>query len=148
MGDDPRWAAADLDDTGWEIVAENRLPLQAGIFWVRLHVRSRDSRGRLPSLVVMPDNKAHDLFCDGVLIHSSGVPGNSAREEVGPMALAKIELPAIATTPGEHVFAFRMSTYRRGYPGSAFTPLGFHLVPADKFHEQHSRLNMLCTLGL
>ncbi|MBL9201409.1 MAG: histidine kinase [Opitutaceae bacterium] len=41
-----------------------------------------------------------------------------------------------------------MSTYRRGYPGSAFTPLGFHLVPADKFHEQHSRLNMLCTLGL
>lgn len=148
MGDDARWAAADWDDSTWRVVDGRRLPLQAGIFWVRLRVRTRGGDERLPSLVLLSDGKAHDLYCDGMLIHSSGVPGNSPEEEVGGMAAAQFELPPDATTPGEHVFAFRMSSFRRGRVGIPFLQLGFSMVPSEKYHALNSKLNMLPALGV
>lgn len=148
MGDDIRWAAADWDDTQWEIIGRDQLPLQAGIFWVRLRVRTLGSDERVPSLVLLGDGKAHELYCDGAWVRSSGVPANSAAEEVGAMAQAQFELPPRATTPGEHVFAFRMSSYRRGRVGAPFTHLWFSTVPPGKFHALDSKLNMLPAMGV
>lgn len=148
LGDDPRWAAPDWDDSGWQVINRNRLPLQAGIFWLRLRVRTLGPDERVPSLLIVGDNKAHDLYVDGALLYSAGVPANAAAAEVAPLHKVHFELPPGATTPGEHVLALRMSSYRRGKLGARFAQLFLHTVPPEKYHALDSKLNMLPAMGV
>lgn len=147
MGDDIRWAAPDWDDSDWQVIGRDRLPLHAGIFWLRLRVRTLGRDERLPSLV-FSDEKAHDFYCDGVLVHSSGVPGNSPQEEVDGMTGTHFELPPDATIPGEHVFALRMSSYHWGAVGARFARLGLSTLDSDKFRMFDSKMNMLPAMGI
>src|SRR5262245_31691003 len=77
-GDDVRWADPAFDDRDWENITDAGIPLRAGIFWVRYHVRGR---GRLAGEIRHKVGAAYDLYWDGKLMARSGVPGNSRAEE-------------------------------------------------------------------
>ena len=71
-GDDPAWAASNLDDSAWKPYSAWKLDVHTPRFWVRCHV-SLAPLGSLsrPALQVHL-YAASQLFVDGVLIGSSG----------------------------------------------------------------------------
>ncbi len=114
LGDDPRWAAPDFDDGDWSQITYSGVPTRTGVFWVRLRLRGP---GDLPPTAYVKVAAAYDMYWDGRLVARSGVPGNSkAEEKPGPLE-TYIGIPAEWRSSGEHVVAFRLSTYRVGFPG-------------------------------
>jgi hypothetical protein len=149
MGDDPRWAAPDWDDSEWEVIERTRVPLNAGVFWLRLRTRTTGRDEPVPALVMIAGGaSAWECHWDGVLIGSKGEPGNSRPAETEGASSEDIELPAKLTGPGEHVIALRMSTYRSAKVGARFAQLLFWTVPPAKHRDLKSKLDLLPAMGV
>ena len=148
MGDDARWAAPDWDDRGWRVIERTQVPLNAGIFWLRVRVRTEGGRERIPALVLGGASRAEEVFWDGVLIRANGTPGHSREAEFRGSSEASFELPAAMTEPGEHVVALRLSTYGRARVGDRHAQLLLWTVPPDEMRALEARLNLFPAMGV
>jgi hypothetical protein len=118
-GDDARWAQPAWDDSGWTLAGMWDLPARAGIDWIRVRVRmGADGAERLPAGIMVSTVRAYDLFWDGVKLGNSGVPANTFDSEVAGRIDDWFSIPAALCGPGEHVVAFRTSSYRCGFPAA------------------------------
>src|SRR5205814_836466 len=81
MGDDSRWAATDWDDRTWDVIDRTRVPLNAGPFWLRVRVRTTAKDELIPALLVISGGSAQDIYWDGELMASSGIPGKTRDTE-------------------------------------------------------------------
>jgi hypothetical protein len=120
-GDDPGWAARDLDDSAWQPVSIFELPSREGVFWIRWRVQVRD--GELPRPrdgVLLSIVASYDLYWDGRLIGRSGKVGANAADEVPGYIDTLFQIPAELLGPGEHVIAMRMSSFHTGFPRRTF----------------------------
>ena len=75
-GDDPRWSAPQLDETGWLPFANNQIASRPAQFWLRCHI----GLGGLAS-VQQPEVQvglyaAYQLYLDGTLLGTAGNIGN------------------------------------------------------------------------
>jgi hypothetical protein len=154
-GDDPRWAAADFDDSAWEQISAHEFPARTGIYWARIHVRRGNSlpKGPAPFCYAWPADEpgdgifastvfSFDLFWDGRLLHRSGVVGASHATEV-PGALDHfIRIPDELRAMGDHVIALRMSSYHYNFPAQVF-PAGLALVELMPRMRSESRQPMV-----
>jgi hypothetical protein len=80
LGDDPRWAQPDLDDSGWESIraddpwgAQNH-PSYTGIAWYRRHVDIHPSSGETGQyrLLIPHAEDAYEVYWNGKLIGQYG----------------------------------------------------------------------------
>jgi hypothetical protein len=146
LGDDPQWAKPPWNDDDWTVVARNALPADAGIFWLRLRVRTPPDMP-VPGLVFIGGGLAHEFFWDGERIHGSGRPGHGPDEEIVGMNNVQIELPSSAVAPGEHVIALRVSTFRRQSVGVTKASLFLYTVPPEAYRSLDGRLRLLPAMG-
>lgn len=117
-GDDARWAQPAWDDTRWQAMRVWDMPARAGIDWVRIRVRmGENGEAPLPAGIMISTVRAYEIFWDGVQLGNSGRPGNDAATELPGRLDAWFSIPADLRGPGEHVIAFRTSSYRCGFPG-------------------------------
>ncbi len=142
LGDDPRWADPRWNDDDWTVIARTGVPAQAGIFWLRLRVRTPPDI-RVPGLVVMLGGGAHEFFWDGERVHASGLPGGEPGDEIAGLNNVQFELPSSALAPGEHVVALRMSIHRRPRIGDATARLFFYTVPPGAYRTLDARVRLL-----
>jgi hypothetical protein len=148
MGDDLRWAASDWNDSEWDQIDRTRLPLNAGIFWLRVRVRTTVEHERIPALVMLAGVSAAEVFWDGVQVHTAGTPGhNRERKKVG-VSESRFELPASATAAGEHVLALRISTFGPGKVGHRFARLFLVTIDPEDFRVLDGNLRMLAPMGV
>jgi Histidine kinase len=116
MGDDPRWAAPDFDDSDWALAdRKDVLKKDIGIFWVRLRVRVAPGHFA-PSGIFLGETAASDFYWDGALVKQLGRPGADRAHETAGVLYSLFELPGGALGPGVHVMALRLSTYRFNRP--------------------------------
>lgn len=136
QGDDPRWAASDWDDHAWERIRPDEFPARAGVYWVRFrlarpehqvtaepeysYVWPSDQPGAPIDSVFIGSIYSFDMFWDGRLLARSGVVGASrAAEVVGPLDHL-IRIPDDLLGPGEHLVAFRISSYHYNFSAALF----------------------------
>jgi hypothetical protein len=148
MGDDPRWADPSLDDSSWKVIDRAKLPVHAGIFWLRVRVRTEDGRGRIPNMALINAGSAMEVFWNGILTASTGTPGNSRESEVGGNLRVLFEFPLQMAEGAEHVVALRMSTYRRETVGGRPLSLWMNNVPPDQYRALDAKLNLLPAMGV
>jgi hypothetical protein len=111
-GDDPRWAVANFDDSGWKVADRySALPRNAGVFWVRFHTRATAPGTTLPTGFFVGETAASEIYWDGVLVHRCGQPGPDRASEVPGPVYSLFDLPGSAVRPGDHLVAMRLSTY-------------------------------------
>src|SRR5688572_22009083 len=68
-GDDPRWAAKDFDDSGWQPISGRELPSRDGIYWVRWRVTQRHPPPFRPlDGLIFKVVASYDVYWDGHLI--------------------------------------------------------------------------------
>jgi len=152
LGDDPRWAAPDWDDRGWEHFGHpvdvkmsvpwssttGGIPSRTGVCWVRVHVER--SQQRHPGPVFLPHiwladepgfpiNSlfltgafAYEVFWDGRLIGASGRVGTDRSLEIAGPLDNLILIPADLLGPGPHVIALRLSSFHYNFPQAKFVP--------------------------
>ena len=109
IGDDARWAAPDWDDDDWDASSLYVPPDTAAVVWLRVGVEvgEVDALGVNVSAVA-----AREVYWDGVLVGRAGRVGSDrAREVPGPID-ALFPVPDSLSTPGAHLLAVRMSTWR------------------------------------
>ena len=147
LRDDPRWAEVDWDDSTWTVIDRTRVPLGAGIFWLRVRVRTTGRDEQMPSLILLSGGSALEVYWDGALVNSSGSPGNNRQAEIAGTNLVKFELPANMTEAGEHVVALRMSNYRGKDMSRGFSALYFLTLELKQYHALSSKLSLLMGTG-
>ncbi|HUG09768.1 MAG TPA: histidine kinase [Opitutaceae bacterium] len=104
---------------------------------------------QVPSLINIGGGiSAWDCYWDGVLISSSGTPGNSRQTEIGGMSSARVELSPEMAEAGQHVVAIRLSTFRSARAGARFAQLSFYTLPLEKFRALDMKLNLLPAMGV
>ena len=148
MEDDPQSAEVGWDDSTWEVVERNRLPLDAGPFWLRVRVRTQALNESMPALLIIHGGSAKEVYWDGVPIGLSGVPGNSLETERVGTNQVQYELSPTMCAPGEHVVALRMSTYRGGKVGARFAQLLLWTVPPKDLQRLSAKLDLLPAMGV
>ena len=85
-GDDPRWAGADWDDSGWPAMHWGHVSSGDRIVWLRAHVDGARLSTRRPLEVAVSAVGAYEVFWNGTRVGGSGQPGSSRAAEVpGPM---------------------------------------------------------------
>lgn len=118
-GDDARWARPDWNDDDWIVTGIWDLEARSGVEWVRFRVRmGEDGRMALPPGIMISTVRAYEIYWDGVLLGTSGKPGNSFDEEVAGRVDEWFSIPAALHGPGEHVVAMRTSSHRCGFPAA------------------------------
>lgn len=117
LGDDPRWAAAELDDSEWTPTALQDAPEQAGPLWIRASVTLPVDMAAKPSPlgVFFAAMASHEIYWDGELIGSGGRVGRSAAEESPGPIEAQYVIPDHLSTPGTHTIAIRTSAFHRNF---------------------------------
>lgn len=120
-GDDVRWAARDLDESGWQRISGRELPSRDGIYWVRWRVPQPQSAParRLDGLMLRVV-ASYDLYWDGHLVGRNGKVGASAEAEEPGAVDALFQLPPELLGPGEHVIALRLSSFHTGFRGPTY----------------------------
>jgi hypothetical protein len=117
-GDDPRWAAPDLDDSWWPTAALGDLAASGGPFWLRatLTIEPGAFAAARPIGILFAGLASHEIYWDGVRVGGGGIVGRDAASEVpGPITARYWLLPSLAT-PGRHVVALRLSAFHRNVP--------------------------------
>jgi hypothetical protein len=115
-GDDPRWAAPDLDDASWPTAALHDVTAPGGPIWLRatITVDSGAFPAGEPIGILFAGLASHEIYWDGVRIGGSGVVGASEAGEVPGRVVVRHWLPVAA--PGRHVIALRLSAFHRNLP--------------------------------
>jgi hypothetical protein len=66
VGDDPRWAAADLDESGWKPATQFELTGNMTVLWVRCHTNANLAAAQQPAVEVFASQSAAQAFVNGV----------------------------------------------------------------------------------
>jgi hypothetical protein len=120
-GDDPSWAAKDLDDSTWETITPRDLPARDGIYWVRRRITVWNDRLFRPrDGILLKVVASYDLYWDGRLIGQNGRVSADPDDEGPGNVDALFQIPAELLTPGEHVIALRMSSFHTGFRGPTY----------------------------
>ncbi len=110
VGDDMAWARPDLEDGDWERRSIYAPPDTAAVMWARFDVGIDDLEA---AGVDVSGVAAREVYWDGVRIGQSGTVGTDREtERVGPID-AVFPIPDSLATPGTHLLALRLSTFRR-----------------------------------
>ncbi|MEO6005207.1 MAG: histidine kinase [Opitutus sp.] len=114
-GDDPRWAEPTWEDNSWQVLTRTgvpKVPVRAGIMWVRFRIRCVSPDGRLPEGFLLWNLMAsYDVFWDGRALAHSGRPANTRAEEIEGGSVLSRAVPSDLAGPGEHVVAIRLSSH-------------------------------------
>jgi len=127
LGDNPAWAAADLDQTGWRPYSEYHLTGDAWVLWVRCHATFETNGISDPGLLVLSDgpidgdlfidgHKATDFFAGTIPLKMFSVPPApaGATRIVAARVVQKMIAPGV--TPGRPLYlSFGDATYVRTY---------------------------------
>lgn len=99
LGDNPAWAATNLDESGWKPYNEYRMTGDAYVVWLRCRVALDPSGIQNPALVAAADGPEQgDLFVDG----------KRATEFLAENVPVKMFSFPSASGPGTHVIAVRI----------------------------------------
>jgi hypothetical protein len=71
-GDDPAWAAPNLDETGWHPSSQWKLPLEEPHLWARCHADLHSLRGAAHPAIQISLAGAYLLFVNGLLVGGAG----------------------------------------------------------------------------
>ncbi len=136
-GDNPAWAAPDLDDSSWPVISTQKQLVDYGIRftsqdirfgWYRMHIHLRP--GAPPPAVTLDSILGtSELFANGIRIGSGGpIPGAAYRYQY---RLAAYPIPSEAISPtGDLVLAIRFAINPAGrqirsHGRKTATPIGF-----------------------
>ena len=123
MEDDPAFAHRDYDDSAWSQERLNRkgMPARTGVYWVRMRI-SRTGSGPVgdAASVRIATVCAYEFYFDGERIGKSGRVGTSRTEEVPGLLDNYYVIPANLFTSGDHVLAFRVSSFHDTFPSDEF----------------------------
>jgi hypothetical protein len=117
-GDDPRWAAPDLDDASWPRAALREVTAPGGPIWLRATVVVEPGvfAADRPLGILFAGLASHEIYWDGARIGGGGVVGRSEASEVPGPVTARHWLPGELAAPGSHVIALRLSAFHRNVP--------------------------------
>ena len=143
VGDDPRWAAADLDESGWKPFSEYALAGDMTVLWARCHTNVDLTAAQQPAEFIESQEAALQAFVNGRPI--GGIAGPRAgyaseetlEKEVVPLppGLAfPVRTIAVRVTPGRitagnSLFPFLAYTF----PGDRESLVNLAVRNADPF---------------
>jgi phosphoserine phosphatase RsbU/P len=105
-GDNPAWAAPNLDESGWQSFAQLKLPLAQTHIWLRCHADLTALRGMAHPAIQVSIYSAYQLYLNGAMI---GQEGNLSTGSFSVDAVRSYPAPA-GTLPSEPaVVALRIS---------------------------------------
>ena len=102
FGDNPAWAAPNLDDTGWQPFSQSTIPVLEPHVWSRCHVDLGALRGSAHPAIQIGIAGAYQLFVNGVRIGGAGNMGtgfysmNTIRQYPLPAATLQAQPVTIA----------------------------------------------------
>lgn len=108
-GDDPGFALADFNDSGWDLLADRagQGGLSPGLDWLRLHFTLPQSFAADPALLLPPCGDSVEVYLNGVRIGGAGVIGG------GFVAAARVprlyRIPPKLLEPGNNLLALRVA---------------------------------------
>jgi class 3 adenylate cyclase len=155
-GDNPKWAAPELNDSGWTYSSTAKIDLAAdtpihfeGIAWFRKHIRIDSTLVGVSLTLEMSHSGASQIFLDGDSLTTFGVltPSDGARyyDPQGKL------MPFVFREAGDHIVAVRYAKWdaralskRWGEHVTGFTLVVDHAEAAIARH----RHNMLLNVGL
>ncbi len=150
FGDDVRWAELTFDDAAWESMPWWQVNPQQGMLWMRVPVSvSADAARTTEHFGVMISAAAsYQVFWNGVLIGSNGVPGATSEAEQPGLIDASFLVPAELLKPGENLLALRMSSLHLRRPISApIQSIGFGPYGSATEYGWHRYYLTLCAAG-
>ncbi|MEO9513274.1 MAG: histidine kinase [Flavobacteriaceae bacterium] len=110
IGDQPEWAAKDMDDQYWR----KRKPIVWGgeIYWSRTPITILKSPESMqPYGILLEVYGEYEVFWDGVLIGKNGNPGQETELPPEGKLWRTFSIPEQLTEAGEHTLAIRSSLY-------------------------------------
>lgn len=113
-GDDPAWAAPNLDENGWLPYAQWQVPPEQPHIWVRCHADLGALRGLAHPAIQIGLDGAYQIFVNGA---SVGGAGNVRTGNFSANVIRQYSLPAAALDAQSPAIALRV-VYR-------FSPLSF-----------------------
>lgn len=144
-GDDPRWAAPGLDESGWEARRprlEGEDPRRAGepgAGWFRRHLRVE--KGPMTLVLLFQSRQASEVYLDGALllaVTGEGPPATS-REPAG-----NVSSRTVTFSPGtDHLLAVRLRAGERDTSPGFLLSLGALDAAALRRESERQRLTVL-----
>jgi hypothetical protein len=104
VGDDPRWAAPQYDDSGWQTRRDNT---NRQVFWIRREILLKQRDTTQPLGLQLRAFGAFEVYWDGVLIGSNGRPGSRTAPEVPGTETSYYLVPNSLARIGSHQLALR-----------------------------------------
>lgn len=119
-GDNPAWAAANLDESGWQRYTQWQSFSDQAHLWFRCHADLGAVRGAAPPAIQISLQAAYELFVNGVRL---GGDGNVHSRFFGMDTIRQYAGPADAFTSGPGTIALRITTRQ---PLNFMSPLEIH----------------------
>ena len=118
VGDNPAWAAKDLNDIDWDSTHHTR---EVGRFWIRAKI-DFDSLAdpEKPLGIFIVSIGSFEFYFDGQLIGKNGKIGNNKREEIPGSTISYFLIPDTLAYKGNHTIALRVSNFHSNERTSFF----------------------------
>ncbi len=120
LGDDPRWAAVDLDDGSWQEMPPGADHPLSPRWWSRTHLSLDQTNQGKALLCHIYTLGSYEVYWDGILMGHNGQPADDPRQEISGQHLYSLVVPSELAWPGSHVLALRISTWHASVPRSYF----------------------------
>jgi hypothetical protein len=147
-GDDPRWSSPEWDDSSWETIQRTQVPCKSGVFWLRFRTRTTGPDERVPKLIMLDGGiAAWECYWDGELLSVRGSPGTSTETETTGDKV-NVELTESQAAPGEHVIAFRVSTFGSAREAGGYTWLQLWTIPPERLRAVGEQANLRSAMGV
>jgi len=130
LGDNPKWAAADFNDSDWDTIDPtpdiHELPIlwENSIVWFRLQI-DVDSLYVSNLAMTMTQSGASEIYLDGSLIRKFGVVSTDPKEIIAFNPRRELPFAIPVTQSGSHVLAVRFALE----PGIYYTTAWDHPNP-------------------
>ncbi|MCR5890937.1 hypothetical protein LRS06_24755 [Hymenobacter sp. J193] len=112
LGDDPRWAARQYDDSGWR---PERGPVGGQVCWTRNWLTLHHRNPHTPLGLQIGAFGAFEVYWDGTLIGQNGQLPAGQQAEVPGTETSYYQVPDSLARPGRHLVALRSTqTYLPG----------------------------------
>jgi len=141
QGDDIRWAAPDLDETGWQPYSDWKPdPLDLQI-WIRCRIHLEDLRGTAHPAIQVSFYAAYQFFLQGTLLGGSGNLGNG---NFSLHSMRSFPIPSLLRQPGPSLLALRVTRHRTlavggPVPGLVTQPLALQIGDEDLLDALRAR---------
>ena len=136
-GDDPRWSNPGLTESDWLTMKAGGIDSNlASVFWARTDVVFPSAPNwPSPLSIQISGLFSAEIFWDGQLLASKGVPAVLAAEEIpGPLDTS-FYLPEHLRAPGTHSLALRISSHNVGYQADQL----IHLIGITPYKPEQRR---------